>query len=152
MDLAMAMAMATKIQLLLFNFSLMKTELLLKLVEMLINSEAVKSEEVFETETNEQYPIWKKIILRGTDCGNLFWTLVSVTKWVYRMKDTRRLWYWKCKTWFTLEDVANYGLHTDSRVTSSVSLCDVTDPRVSLLIPCTEESIKIIESLPDYQP
>jgi hypothetical protein len=136
----------------------MKSDLILKLVEMLIDSD--KTDSVWTTqsvpveliETNEQYPIWKKIILRGADCGNLYGTLVSVTKWVYRMKDFRRLWYWKCKTWFTLEDVANYGLHTDSKVTSVVALADVTDPRVSLLLPCSKEAIKNIEALPDYQP
>ena len=68
------------------------------------------------------------------------------------MKDSRRLWYWKCKTGFTLEDVANYGLHTDSKLTSTVPLCDVTDNRVSLLLPCSKEAIKNIESLPDYEP
>jgi hypothetical protein len=130
----------------------MKSDLLFKLIEMLVNNESKQEVINVSTESNEQYPIWKKIILRGADCGNLYGTLVSVTNGVYRMKDTRRLWYWKCKTWFTLEDVANYGLHTDSKVTSSVALCDVTDPRVSLLLPCSKEAIKIIESLPDYQP
>lgn len=131
----------------------MKSDLIIKLIEMLVNSEKSEVTTTITTEeTNEQYPIWKKIILRWADCGNLYGTLVSVTKWVYRMKDSRRLWYWKCKTGFTLEDVANYWLHTDSKVTSTVALCDVTDNRVSLLLPCTKESIKNIESLPDYQP
>ena len=131
----------------------MTNDLIIKLIEMLVNSEKTEvTTTIIPEETNEQYPIWKKIILRGSDCGNLYGTLVSVTKWVYRMKDARRLWYWKCKTGFTLEDVANYGLHTDSKLTSTVALCDVTDNRVSLLLPCSKEAIKSIESLPDYQP
>ena len=131
----------------------MKSDLIIKLIEMLVNSE--KSEvttSIIPEETNEQYPIGKKIIIRGFDCGVLYWTLLSVKNWVYRMKDSRRLWYWKCKQGFTLEDVANYWLHTDSKLTSTVALCDVTDNRVSLLLPCSEEAINSIESLPDYQP
>lgn len=128
----------------------MKTELIYKLIELLISSP--EKEEITITDSQDQYPIGKKIILRGADCWNLYGTLVSVKSGVYRMKDSRRLWYWKCKTGFTLEDVANYGLHTDSKVTSTVPLCDVTDNRVSLLLPCSKEAIKIIEALPDYQP
>ena len=130
----------------------MKTELIYKLLEMLITSPEKEEVTITNLDIQYKYPIWKKIILRGYDCGNLYGTLVSVTDWVYRMKDTRRLWYWKCKTWFTLEDVANYGLHTDSKLTSSVALCDVTDSQVSLLLPCSKEAITSIESLPDYQP
>ncbi len=136
----------------------MKSELILKLVEMLINYWTLESEIDYTTktpdisETNEQYPIGKKIIIRWYDCGILFWTLVSVTKWVYRMKDSRRLWYWKAKSWITLEDVANYWITDWSKITSTVSLCDITDSRVSLLIPCTKEAIKTIESAPDYNP
>lgn len=136
----------------------MKSEIIIKLVEMLINSETMNSEPDYNTktpdipETNELYPIGKKIILRWYDCGVLFGTLVSVTKWVYRMKDARRLWYWKAKSWITLEDVANYGITDWSKITSTVSLCDITDSRVSLLIPCSKESIQTIESAPDYTP
>lgn len=134
----------------------MKSELILKLVELLINSETTESNTDIEisgvVEENEQYPIWKKVILRGYDCGILFWTLVSVTKGVYRMKDMRRLWYWESKSWITLEDVANYWIAEWSKITSTISLCDVTDSRVSLLIPCSKEAIKTIESAPEYQP
>jgi len=136
----------------------MKSDLIIKLVEMLINSWSLTSESDYNTktpdvsETNEQYPIGKKIILRGADCWVLFGTLVSVTKWVYRMKDSRRLYYWIAKSWITLEDVANFGIKEWSKITSTVALCDVTDSRVSLLIPCSKESIKTIESAPDFQP
>ena len=144
--------MATKILFLLFNFSFMKTELLLKLVELIINSDSKSETLEITSELNEQYPIGKKIIIRGYDCGVLFGTLVSVTKWVYRIKDCRRLYYWKAKSGISLEDVANYWITIDSKLTSTVSLCDVTDSRVSLLIPCSKESIKTIESQIDYIP
>jgi len=78
--MAMAMALATKILFLLFNFSFMKTELLLKLVELIINSDSKSETLEITSELNEQYPIGKKIIIRGYDCGVLFGTLVSVTK------------------------------------------------------------------------
>lgn len=136
----------------------MKSELIIKLVEMLINSWSLESEPDYntktpdESETPERYPIWKKVLLRWYDCGVLFWTLVSVTKWVYRMKDMRRLWYWKSKSGITLEDVANYGITDWSKITSTISLCDITDSRVSLLIPCSKEATKSIESAPEYTP
>lgn len=77
----------------------MKTEIIMELIKMLsTNNEA--------TSDNSEYPIGKKIIMRGYDSGVLFGTLVSVKNGVYRMKDSRRLYYWYAKSGITLEDVA----------------------------------------------
>ena len=134
----------------------MKSEILMKLIEMLINSDTNSEQNINTTlkvsEIQEQYPIGKKIILRGYNAWVLFGTLVSVVNWVYRMKDTRRLYYWKAKSGITLEDVANYWIADGSKITSVVSLCDITDHQVSMLIPCSKEAIKSIESAINYQP
>jgi len=83
----------------------MKTEIIMELIKMLsTNNEATTSNEA--TSDNSEYPIGKKIIMRGYDSGVLFGTLVSVKNGVYRMKDSRRLYYWYAKSGITLEDVA----------------------------------------------
>ncbi len=128
----------------------MKPEIVMELMKMLMSSD--KQETTISGNNSDKYPIGKKIILRGYNAGVLFGTLISVTDGVYRMKDSRRLYYWKCEKGITLEDVAMNGITDDSKVTTTVPLCDITDTGVSLLIPCSDIAIKSIEDKKDYNP
>lgn len=138
----------------------MKETLLLKLVEKLLDSEAapvtasVEACEPVEP-VESAFPIGKKVIIRGRNAGVLFGTLVSVRReagvTVYRLKDSRRLYQWYCKSGITLEDVAVSGIDDKkSKITSTVPLVDVTDSEISLLIPVSDKSAKTIESAKDY--
>ena len=134
----------------------MKETLILKLVEKLLDSESAPVTGSAKTEPTESaFPIGKKVIIRGRNAGVLFGTLVSVRNeagvTVYRLKDSRRLYQWFCKSGITLEDVAVYGIDDEkSKITSTVPLIDVTDSEISLLIPVSEESAKTIESAKTY--
>lgn len=131
----------------------MKNEIIMELVKMLVSN--TKSEGSTEGSTDcttqSKYPIGQKVILRGYNAGVIFGELVSVIDWVYRMKNARRLYYWKTNRGIALEDVSVYGINTaESKITTTVPLCDVTDTNVSLLLPCSAEAIKSIESAKDY--
>lgn len=135
----------------------MKETLLMKLIEKLLESESAPVTGcVGKTESTESaFPIGKKVILRGSNAGVLFGTLVSVRSeagvTVYRVKDSRRLYQWYCKSGITLEDIAVSGIDAEkSKITSTVPLIDVTDSEISLLIPVSDESAKTIESARDY--
>lgn len=136
----------------------MKETILLKLVEKLLDSEStpVSVKYTGETEAGQSaFPIGKKVIIRGRNAGVLFGTLVSVRSeagvTVYRVKDSRRLYQWFCKSGITLEDVAVSGIDAEkSKITSTVPLIDVTDSEISLLIPVSEKSAETIESAKDY--
>lgn len=126
----------------------MNNEIITQLIGMLVSN----SNQANNTTTVNAYPIGQKILLRGYYAGVLFGELVSVKDGVYRMKNTRRLYYWKASKGITLEDVAIYWITDKSKVTSTVPLCDVTDQNISMLIPCSDMAIKSIESAPEYKP
>jgi hypothetical protein len=62
------------------------------------------------------------------------------------------LYYWQSNSGICLEDVATYGIKSTSKVTCVVPLCDITDSRISLLLPCTAKAIQTIEEIAEYQP
>lgn len=123
----------------------MNNELILQLIQLLMGNST-------STPISSTYPIGKKIILRGYDSGVIFGELVSVTNGVYQVKNARRLYYWQAVSGICLEDVAVHGIKSTSKLTCVVPLCDITDARISLLLPCSEASIKSIEECPVYQP
>jgi hypothetical protein len=50
-----------------------------------------------------------------------------------------------------LEDIANYGIDSDSKVTSPVSLLEIREENI-LIIPVTKEAEKSIDSQKNYNP
>jgi len=126
----------------------MKTELLEKLLEKYLLSEDNK--ETTKTEYNEY--IWQYVILRWYDSWVHFWSLEKAYKDNFILSNTRRLWYWNCKKWIWLSSVAQYWLADNSKITCALDKIQITDKRISEIIPCTDEAIKSIQDQKEYIP
>lgn len=122
--------------------------MIMDLIKLLIQPTA--TQENIKEEANEF--IWKYVIVRGYDSGVHFGKLESYKKWEAILTDTRRLWYWKCKQGLWLSSVAQYWLHNDSKITCALAKIKIVDERISEIIPCTEESIKSIQEIKEYNP
>ncbi len=125
-----------------------KEQLIISLIEKLIGGNDTKIE-VLEKESESIF-LWKFVILRCRNAGVHFWKLEYANDWVYRLSDSRRLYYWKTIKWITLSEVAEYGLHDDSKVCKTLKLIEITEREGAEIIPCTDEAIKSIQSKSDY--
>ena len=131
-----------------------KEEIVLSLIDKLLNT----SNEV-KNEKKESNILWsnfigKFVILRWYDSGVHFWKLEYASTWLYRLSDSRRLWGWTAKEWISLSAVAIYGIKESSytKICTIVPLIEITDNRISEIIPCSDEAINIIKNFPTYNP
>ena len=129
----------------------MEKELLLQLIGLLIKEEKPTVSENKEENKWGEF-IGEYVILRWYDSWVHFWKLEHSEKWNYILSNTRRLWYWKCIKWLGLSSVAQYGLHSDSKITCEISKIKITDERISEILPCTKEAQKSIQSMNEYIP
>ena len=130
----------------------MNEKLLDKIIDKILSSES-NTPEIRETENvlwTEN--IWKYVILRGYDSWVHFGKLEFASKWLYRLSDSRRLWYWKAKQWIWLTSVALYWLKDDSKICWVIQKIEITDERISEIIPCSDEAIKNIQKQKEYNP
>lgn len=93
--------------------------------------------------------IRQKVIIRTYAAGVHYGELSEKAGKEVILKDARRLWYWKTANGgISLSEVANEGLHKDSKV------CAVVDNiwlEAIEIIPCTETAIKNIEGANVYK-
>ena len=103
-------------------------KLLEKLIEMLVLGEPSKSEEATAIEATSKKPlIGEYCIVRCRDAGV---HAGYVEDWYDRtviLKESRRLWFWKCKSGHSLSGLAKSGMHTDSKIPAVVSTIVLTD-------------------------
>lgn len=85
------------------------------------------------------------VIARCKQAGVHFGTLVNYEGQEALLINVRRLWYWKCIKGHTLNAVANYGLHSDSKIPAPVSRIVLTD--CYELIPVTPQAAESISSI-----
>ena len=119
-----------------------------KLIEKLLS--LLVSDDTKNINTSElgSIHIGKYVILRGYDSGVHFWKLEFAWKWLYRLSDSRRLWRWWANESISLSGVATYGLanKTDVKICPMIPLIEITDDRISEIIPCTDVAIKSIKN------
>lgn len=87
--------------------------------------------------------IGKKVIVRTYSAGVHFGELAEKEGSEVILKNARRLWYWKTANGgISLSEVANEGLHKDSKTCAVVELhwLDAIE-----IIPCSKDAIKNIE-------
>jgi len=91
----------------------------------------------------------KKCIIRTYSAGVHFGELIEKSGSEVILKNSRRLWYWKnlCNK-ISLSEVANNGLHDDSKVCETVHGIWLNAIEI---IPCTEKSIQNIEGQNVFQ-
>lgn len=96
--------------------------------------------------------IGQKVIVRAYRAGVLYGTLVSVAGEVVTLNQARRLWYWqvKDKKGIALEDVANYGVSKDSKITETVATAVVID--AAEIMTTSKEAQSSIEGANAYRP
>lgn len=93
--------------------------------------------------------IGKKCIIRTYSAGVHFGELIEKDRNEVILKNARRLWHWKTSNdGISLSEVANAGLHKDSKVCATVPLIWLEAIEA---IPCSEESIKNIEAANVYK-
>ena len=87
----------------------------------------------------------KKVIIRGDKSGVFFGTLVAKEGTEVKLEKCRRLWYWEGAA--SISQIAMEGVKypEDCKFTVAANEIIITD--VIEIIPCTEEAIKILESV-----
>ncbi len=84
----------------------------------------------------------KMVIVRCRDAGVHFGELVGHEGREVTLKNSRRMWYWKCKEGHTLSGCAVKGIHIDSKISAEVELVRLLEACEILL--CSEEGAESI--------
>ena len=116
-----------------------KSELILKLIGLLTNDV-----------TPEEKATGEYVIVRCRDAGVHAGYLISASGRTCKLRDSRRLWYWKPADGAAfLSGVAAHGLHNDSKVGCRV---DITLTENCEIIKATAKAQNSIEAQNDYTP
>jgi len=127
----------------------MKKEILMELISLALNESQWEVKKEVELEELPTDNIWKYVILRGYNSWVHFWKLEFASKNLYRLSDSRRLWYWNNIKGLWLSSVALYWLANDSKVCWAIDI-EITDDNISEIIPCSKKSIKSIQWLDEH--
>ena len=125
-----------------------------KCIDDLTIGEAKQLAALFNTDRAESQSsisslVGKKVITRTYSAGVHYGELVEKDGKEIILKGARRLWYWKTNNkGISLSEVANEGVHKDSKVCSPVDLIWLEAIEI---IPCTKEAIKNIEAQNEYK-
>ena len=101
----------------------MKEQLIEKILEqyLLWNTEIKKEEE------SESIFIWKYVLIRCRNAWVHFGKLEYAKNWVYRLSESRRIWYWETNKWISLSELALYGIHSNSKVCDILPLIEIIE-------------------------
>lgn len=90
----------------------------------------------------------KKVIIRADRAGVFYGTIIRKDGDEVELKNCRRIWYWNGAA--SLSELALSGVKRDGNK-FSVTVDSITILGVIEIIPCTEEAIKNIESVPEWR-
>lgn len=127
-----------------------RENLILTLLDKLLWDNMISNISSENPESSESIYIWKYVILRCRNAGVHFWKLEYAKNWVYRLSDSRRLYYWNNIKGITLSETALYWLQDDSKVCATISLHEIMEKEWGEIIPCSDDSIKSIQWKNDY--
>ena len=91
----------------------------------------------------------KKVIIRADRAGVFYGTIVRKDGDEVELKDCRRIWYWNgaaSNSELAVSGVKRSGGNKFSVIVESITILGVIE-----IIPCTEEAIKSIESIPVWK-
>ena len=91
----------------------------------------------------------QKVIIRAAEAGVFFGTLVEKEGNEVTLKDCRRLWYWNGAA--SISEIALSGVAAPRDCKFSVAVPSITVLGVIEIIPCTEQAIQNIESVPVWK-
>lgn len=126
-----------------------KEQLIVKVLDMLLSWSTMQSNTVEVQSTQSDY-IWKYVILRWYDCWVVFGKLDKIEWESYYLSEMRRLYYWKTK-WLSLEDLSHKWLEDWCKISDTIARVQITDKRISMVIPTTEEVTKQILNYEPYK-
>ena len=98
---------------------------------------------------NKTNYIDQKVIIRAAEAGVFFGTLVEKEGNEVTLKDCRRLWYWNGAA--SISEIALSGVVAPRDCKFSVAVPSITVLGVIEIIPCTEQAIQNIESVPVWK-
>ena len=110
-----------------------KETLLLKVLDKLLWNENSSTQE----EESDSINIWKYVILRCRNAWVHFWKLSYAKNWIYRLKESRRLYYWtvKDKQWISLSDLAIKWLDDNNKTCALIEEIEITEKEWAEIIP-----------------
>lgn len=120
-------------------------ELLLKLVDRLLSADEQPKGGVVEKQKDY---IGRYVIVRCRDAGVHAGVLADYENRNVKLKESRRLWYFKCKTGHSLSGVALHGLTDESKIAGE--LPDIILSDACEIIPVSEESERSIRDAKEY--
>lgn len=92
------------------------------------------------------YPINQIVIVRADRAGVFFGTLAEKEGNEVKLTNCRRIWYWDGAA--SISELAVSGVTLPDRCKFAVAVQSITILGVIEIIPCTEEAVKSIESVP----
>jgi len=132
----------------------MNKQLIEKLLLWLMDDVSTKVTNWNETqsEVNEWlHSIGDYVIVRSYYSGVIFWKYMGKTSQGILMHNSRRLRYRQSNKWISLSELSIHGVKKDSKITEPVNI-EIVDPTICEILKCSEECIKSIESVPNYEP
>lgn len=91
----------------------------------------------------------QKYIFRGDRSGVFFGTLLERNGQEVKIGDCRRLWYWEGAC--SLSEIAKIGTKKPFDCKFTVVVEELTILDCIEIIPCTEEAIEVLESVPEWK-
>lgn len=130
----------------------MNNQLLEKILLKLLWDENSSKDESLKSETQfveAPYKVWDFIIVGTYYSGAIYWKYMWRTEHWILLHESRKLYYWNSKRWFSLSELSIYWIKSDSKVTEPVNI-ELTDPTVSEILIPTKECKKSIDEQPNY--
>lgn len=93
--------------------------------------------------------IGRKVIVRAESAGVFYGTLVEKDGTEVELKDCRRLWYWDGAA--SISEIALSGVTKPKECKFTVTVPQIVVTGVIEIIPCTDDAIKNIESVPVWK-
>jgi hypothetical protein len=127
----------------------MKENLILKLIEMLVNSESETIAPAIENKQKKPL-IGEWVIVRCRDAGVHFGKLESYEGREVVLTESRRMWYWKAASGHTLSGCAVNGITSESKIAAAVTT--IVLPEACEIIQCEQPAVESIGGANEYQP
>lgn len=119
-----------------------------ELLELLTKIISLNNETESNNTSEENYFVGKKVIVRTYSAGVFFGEIIEKKGEEIILKNARRLYYWKTiNNGISLSEVANEGLHEDSKICAATSKHWVMAIE---LIECSAKAIKNIEAQNEF--
>lgn len=120
-----------------------KEKMAMKLLEMLLSQPTASIDGKADKPLVGEY-----VIVRCRDAGVHAGVLVDYEDRNVELKDTRRLWYFKCKTGHTLSGVALHGVNDASKIAGELSQIILSD--ACEIIPVSPDAERSIRNAKEY--